>query len=110
MKQNNSDSKLTQKQVFFTPKVIWCVTLFLLVIFEIDSVLQKNSIIVDILIACIFLALGCIAHRATQKPGAFTHKVAEMGFWKATLSEITGIFSAQKAGDNINTRRKRNLR
>lgn len=106
---NESNTKLNQKQTVLKPIYIWGVTLLILAIFEIDSILQKNSIVIDLLIAFIFLFLGLIVYRSTQKPGSFTRKVSELGFWKATGQELVSVFSAKKARDTTNSRIKRNL-
>lgn len=107
---NESNTKLNQKQTVLKPIYIWGITFLILAIFEIDSILQKNSIVIDLLIAFIFLFLGLIVYRSTQKPGSFTRKVSELGFWKATGQELVSVFSAKKARDTTNSRIKRNLR
>lgn len=103
LKNQKKNSKLTQKQTIYSPKFIFGTTFVVWAFFMVDSVMQHNGIIINILLSIIFWSLGFIAYRTTQQPGSFTRRVAKVGFWKA-------IFGSKSNIDNRDARARRNHR
>ena len=102
--RNNRNGKLTQKNNFLTPKIIWGSTFVVWLIIMIDSFMQHNGIIINILLTMIFWGLGFIVYRTTQKPGQLTVRAAREGVLKALWHQM---FRGSSKADHRDSRVKR---
>ena len=105
--RRNGGGKLTQKNNFLSPKVIFGATFVVWAIIMVDSFMQHNGIIINILLTMIFWGLGVIAYRTTQKPGQLTRQAAREGVWKALWHSM---FRGSSKADHRDARVKRSQR
>jgi hypothetical protein len=97
------NTRINQKSSFDKPRLILAGTFIVWVLIAVDSISQHNQLITTVLLSVAIWTAGLIGFKTTSKPGEFTQRVRDVGFWRA-------LFSSGKNTSNVNSRRRRNRR
>lgn len=100
--RDRKPQRLNQKSSFNLPRLILIGTFIVWLFLTIDAVANGTEILTTILISIAIWTTGLIGYRTTLKPGEFTQRVRQVGFFKA-------LFGAGSNTSRINTRRRRNI-
>ena len=95
--------RLNQKTNLNKPRLILIGTFVVWLVITIDAVANNTQILTTILISIAIWTAGLIGYKTTLKPGAFTERARQVGFFRA-------LCSAGSNTSKVNTRRRRNVR
>ena len=97
------NNRINQKSSFDKPRLILAGTFIVWVLITLDSVSQHNQLITTVLLSVAIWTAGLIGFKTASKPGEFTQRAREVGFFKA-------LFSSGNNTSKVNSRRRRNRR
>lgn len=97
------NNRINQKSSFDKPRMILAGTFIVWLLIAWDSIAQHNQLITTVLLSAAIWTAGLIGFKTASKPGEFTQRVRDVGFFKA-------LFSSGTNTSKVNSRRRRNRR
>ena len=97
------NNRINQKSSFDRPHLILAGTFIVWVLIALDSISPHNQIITTVLLSGAIWTAGLIGFKTASKPGEFTQRVRDVGFFRA-------LFSSGTNTSKVNSRRRRNRR
>ena len=101
--RDRKPKRLNQKTNINRPRLILIGTFVVWLVLTVDAIANNTQILTTILISVAIWTAGLIGYKTTLKPGEFTQRVRQVGFFRA-------LFSAGSNTSKVNSRRRRNVR